>query len=297
MSAFRSLFAQRKHRRETATREARGENLWVEDLSQEVRIKFNHVIRILSDDRLLYDLEKIVELVCYQSGLSQLTETRGGFGYSPTNDVMSAITYQLYDSDRGIYYSAFSDDVVLSLIEGIWTLLSSRPMGRWNNPRQFYTGEIRTILEDHRVSYDFVEGHIIPRKELIMHSEVVVPTLTLLAGRKDFDFAERRYVEALKSIQDHRFDDAVTDASGSLEAVFDALGCDGKTLDRKAKQAQDVGLMSRHDQRVIDWISADRVAKGDSHISARETTRDDAWLAVHVAGAFMLRLANSENRT
>lgn len=42
----------------------------------------------------------------------------------------------------------------------------------------------------------------------------------------------------------------------------------------------------------MDWVSADRSERGEAHKSGSDD-RADAWLAVHVVGALILRLADS----
>src|SRR5437867_3146024 len=42
-------------------------------------------------------------------------------------------------------------------------------------------------------------------------------------------------------------------------------------------------------ERIGEWVSADRSARGDAH-AVTDADADDAWLAVHVVGALLLRL-------
>jgi hypothetical protein len=45
----------------------------------------------------------------------------------------------------------------------------------------------------------------------------------------------------------------------------------------------------------LNWASADRSQTGDSHKQS-DATIADAWLAVHVIGALILRLASDDPR-
>ena len=45
-----------------------------------------------------------------------------------------------------------------------------------------FQSEVRTILREERISFDLVERRIIPLESLELHTEVVVPTLSLLGG-------------------------------------------------------------------------------------------------------------------
>lgn len=45
----------------------------------------------------------------------------------------------------------------------------------------------------------------------------------------------------------------------------------------------------------MEWVSADRNAKGDSH-KADKAAKDDAWFIVHVVGALIVRLVGANGR-
>jgi hypothetical protein len=45
----------------------------------------------------------------------------------------------------------------------------------------------------------------------------------------------------------------------------------------------------------MHWVAADRSQSGESH-HASDATRDDAWLIVHIVGAFIVRLAAGGER-
>jgi len=192
-------------------------------------------------------------------------------------------------------------DIVFSLIEAIWHTTepfvyhSNAPRQRVD-PRQQFGVTIRTILSDHRVSYDFVEGQFVARGNQVMHNGIVEPTLSLLSGRKKFAAAETKFFDALKSIQESRFDDAVTDTCSALEETLDAVGCTGNTLNRKFQHAITLGIATGYDKKIVDWLSADRVDKGDTHSGGSKATRADAWLTLHVTGAVILCIAEAEKR-
>jgi len=61
--------------------------------------------------------------------------------------------------------------------------------------------------------------------------------------------------------------------------------------------ARKKGLLGPHDstlatgiEKIGDWVNADRSERGDAHLE-RDADFDAAWLAVHVAGALILRLS------
>jgi hypothetical protein len=46
---------------------------------------------------------------------------------------------------------------------------------------------------------------------------------------------------------------------------------------------------------VMEWVSADRSNKGDSH-RAEAAGNEDAWFTVHVVGALIVRLVGASGR-
>jgi hypothetical protein len=49
-------------------------------------------------------------------------------------------------------------------------------------------------------------------------------------------------------------------------------------------------------EKAMHWVAADRSETGESH-HASEASRDDAWLIVHVVGAFIVRLVAGGERS
>ncbi len=48
---------------------------------------------------------------------------------------------------------------------------------------------------------------------------------------------------------------------------------------------------------IVDWVNSDRSDRGNAHrYRESDATKADAWLAIHVAGALMVRLSNEEPR-
>ncbi|MDE0613666.1 MAG: hypothetical protein OXI32_04550 [bacterium] len=288
MSRSRPLFGLRQHRRQIAELEAEGKNLWADELYDTARIKLVHAVGgFVGNADFMFDdkIAEVAKLVSSQAGIISLSHAYDFRSKSSTEEILQAILH-----------SRCEKAIDFSIIEAIWDIVPHYPGNPEISPRTRYTEEIRTVFEDCRISYDFVEGNIIPRSEQIMHSEIIVPTLTLLSGRSNFVEAEQRYIQAIRSLGEGRFDDSITDASAALEAVFDALKCSGNVLDKRFRVAQQNGLLAAHDKKLVDWISADRVAKGDPHTGDGQTTRDDAWLLIYVIGAVILRLASSERR-
>ena len=288
----RTYFGLREYRRRMNEREDKGESLWTESLDDAARIKLVHVInRFMNDDHLRYDLEeqlpKIIQIINYQIGIMSLSSAFNFRAKSTHEEVVGAI---LNDGCK--------EEIIFSLLEAFWDIVPHYPTSFSASPRDIYANSIRSILEDHRVSYDFVEGNIIPRGEQEMHVEVVVPAITLLSGRSDFEDVERNYMEALTSIREQRFDDAVTNAASAVEATLRILDCgDTQTpLAKRGAMAIERNLLAPHDRGLLGWITATRGSEGDAHGQGSHTARADAWLVVHVAGALILRLVDGPNR-
>ncbi len=66
--------------------------------------------------------------------------------------------------------------------------------------------------------------------------------------------------------------------------------------------AKSKGLLASHDVNLtnaiesgLKWVAAERNERSDAH-KTEERPIADAWLIVHVVGAFILRLAQKEGR-
>lgn len=285
MNEDNSLYGLRELRKVTAQREARGEVLWTEHLDETVRNKLGYALADLRLGAANYqrNMGIVLDDVAKQLGLSPNKFDYDEY-YEPSECIFDCITDQSNHSS-----------LIFSIVEGIYQKLSVTHGPNVQAVRSDFTAEVQLVLEDHRIAFDFVEGRIIPRGEQVMHAKIVVPTISLLSGRSEFEESERYYCAAIKSIQSQRYDDAVNDASTALEAVFKALDFGGNALGARAKKAKNAGTINSYDLKYIDWIAADRAAKGDSH-PGNISTREDAWLAVHVVGAFILRLASGVGR-
>jgi hypothetical protein len=164
--------------------------------------------------------------------------------------------------------------------------------------------QINGVLREHRISFELVEDQMIEFESKELHENVVVPTLRLLAGRKDWESVEGAYQKALEEVSRGDPSDAITDAGTALQETLVALGCEGKSLGPLLKSARSKGLLAPHDaslEKAIDglvtWVSADRSEKGDSHKGASGASREDGWLTIHVVGALILRLVSGDERT
>ena len=274
------LFSGRKRERERQEAEARGENLWVTEFSLAVRAK---VLLALRDScyRSAVVMERAQGLLIRDEGRLQLTEAARAL--PPDEDFIT-------------YYQHSDTDGFASCVEALLRGLednrrADRGMGDYglNYEPERFRDKVREILATERAAWDLINGDMVPFESREMHVEVVAPVLTLLGGDVRFAAAETAYQKALKEIAVDA-GDAITDAARALQEMLTALGCEGNALGPLLTSAKKKGLLGPHDYKLIDWVSADRSEMGDAHKEGAPV-RHDAWLAVHIVGALILRLA------
>ena len=253
--------------------------MWTDVLDQHVRQKLSYA---------MFDLVEYGQSFG-ESALSQIAAHRTSreLGLPRLADVQSnrSDAYQaLLTSDEGI---------VFSLLEALYLTCLDR-IGDRSGLHNFETA-IKDILLTHRVSFDFIDGRIVPYESLELHQAVVVPALTLLGGKQRFAGAEKAYHDALHQIHDGNPENAITDAGTALQEALKALDCKGNALNPLAMSAQKKGILKGHDRKLINWMEADRSNTGDAH-NAAPASIEDAWLTVHVVGAIILRVAQDTPR-
>ena len=128
-----------------------------------------------------------------------------------------------------------------------------------------------------------------------MHQSVVSPTLTLLGGNERLARVEKAYRDALDQIHEGNPENSITDAGTALQEALQALGCKGNSLKPLAKAAQQKGILTGHDMKLINWVESDRSNTGDTH-NASPASVEDAWLTVHIVGAIILRITHNTPR-
>jgi hypothetical protein len=132
-----------------------------------------------------------------------------------------------------------SVDETLSYIEAIYnkTVAAREQFAAEYYHPEFWAERINEIFNSHRIAFRLVDGEIVPLSSDELHVEVVVPTLRLLHGRKDFENAHTAYLKALKEISNNDAADAITDAGTALQETLLALGCEGNALGPLLKSA------------------------------------------------------------
>ena len=166
-----------------------------------------------------------------------------------------------------------------------------------------YRDRISDIFDEHDVAWALVGERVVPRASAAMHATVVEPVFALTQGEPKLAAVEKAYQDALRELKPSGDpSDAITDAATALQEMLTAVGAKGNALGPLLTDARKRELLSPYDSKLVEgiealgeWVSAERSARGDAH-HAREASRDDAWLAVRVAGALILRLAAGRKR-
>jgi hypothetical protein len=195
-------------------------------------------------------------------------------------------------NDVAAFFLVSPDELVPSIIEAMFVALFDVS----NNPPwaptgwKTFTGAVNEVLYQERIGFEFVGGTLVEKDSQELHAEVIAPTLRLLSGRPGWEDVEKAYQRALEEISDGHPDDAITDAGAALQEALVKLGCEGNALGPLIASGLKKRLFAQHDAKLLSWASADRSELGDGHQGASPATRHDAWLAVHVVGAIILRL-------
>jgi len=156
---------------------------------------------------------------------------------------------------------------------------------------------VNDILNEHRIGYELIEGHMVEFESKELHEAVVAPTLKLLSGRSAWGKVEQAYQAALKEISAGTAGNAITDAGSALQEALLVANCKGNSLGPLIKSAVSKGVFTGYDAKLAEWVSADRSMMGDAHKGASPAAREDAWLTVHIVGALILRMAAQRPRS
>jgi hypothetical protein len=259
------LHARQKRLEALAEAEAAGESFWTKTFDKRTRVRIEAVWADLSrNDYLLLNFEgtpgeRIERRI--QEELGEVVISIGSFLRSAMDDVMPSVL-QAIAQERDAHWAE----------------------------------RVNRILLEERIAFELVDGNIVEFDSRELHVEVVAPAIRLLSGRDGWEDVESSYLKALTEIGTDP-SDAITDVGTALQAALALLGCSGNALGPLIKSARQKGLLAPHDenladgiQKILDWVSADRSTTGDAH-GVTGASPDDAWFAVHVVGALILRLA------
>lgn len=269
------LFHERRKLSEIEAAEARGEYLWTEKFSPEIRTKIWYAFVDSGGHSIGDSIGMCYFLLLRSIGVPHLARPH----IAPNHDL-----------ERFLVTSA-DDSLVPSIVEAMITAHSENAYIQ-SDARAYFQQTVNDVLRRGRVSFELVDHQMIPLESQQLHTEVVLPALSLLSGRPGLDGAERSYQDALRQISTGDAPNAITDVGTAVQETLEALGCDGNALAPLATSAVRKGLIAKHDKKLLDWIAASRSERGDGH-HATDASVEEAWLMVHVAGALILRLATS----
>lgn len=267
------LYSQRRREQQYAEREAAGESLWTTEISEPARrrVLFTYEDALRDKGYYLALMEDTQGLLLRVYGRPDL-----GIPGSPVFDVEQ-------------FMVSTSDDYALDVLEAMIALLPQH-----STERSRFIADVNQIFRQERLAYEVVNGQVVPFSSRELHTEVVVPTITLLGGRTELAMVETAYQNALEELGRGDAGDAITDAGTALQEMLTALKCTGNALGQMIDSAFKKGLIGGHDRKLLDWVAAERNTQGDAH-KVTDADLNDAWLMVHVVGALILHLSNSND--
>lgn len=284
------LHAMRRRMHDMAEAEAAGENFWTEGFDsrvrQRVRLAYDRIAQahgFAADERIF---ARARHMILEQLGLRYLARE----GWVPYGD-FDAFLREAADD----FYPTAIEALLTAVAE--WATTESEANAYSQLARD--TGE---IFAQERVAWKLVDGQMVEMKSSELHEAVVEPALRLLHDAR-YTAVDASYRKALDELSRGDGADAVTDAGTALQELLTALGCQGNQLGDLIRSARAKGLLAGHDtpllqavEKALHWVAADRSVTGESH-HASDASRDDAWLIVHIVGAFIVRLAAGSQRT
>lgn len=262
------LRSQREREKLQAELEASGESLWTEEFDSRAVTRINEIWRLVQEH--IYN-----STGSYQRSSEIATMLRINGGWVVAEQVYAGALRPT--SKQELEYSLDILEAFIKAFADVFDAIDDR---------------VNEVLREHRIGFRIVEHEVVSRGSDELHVSLVAPALRLLIGR-DFVNAHDAYLDALKEITAGKPGDAITDAGTALQETLTALGCTGNALGPLIDDAVRRGILAPHDKKIADWVSADRSTTGDAHHHSAATVAD-AWLAVHVTGALIVRLADPD---
>lgn len=288
------LHSMRRRIQAIAAAEAAGQPVWTEAFDERVRSRVRHVWSRIANgagwDEVGRCFETARRLILEQEGIASLT---------------AAETWASADFDQ--FFSTCPDDMWPTALEALTLAIEARDQEGAQVGYIYYgyanafTEEVNEIFHQERVAWKFVDHQMVEMKSSELHEAVLEPALRLLHDPR-FAAADQSYRKALEELSRGDGADAITDAGTALQEVLTTVGCEENQLGDLIKSAKAKGLLASHDtpvstaiEKALRWVAADRSQSGESH-HASSASREDAWLIVHIVGAFIVRLAEGTAR-
>lgn len=273
------LFSERNRLRQIEEREAAGDDVWIDTFPIEALVKISSLWQWAAENM--------------RPGPRMGRMLRQIFLSSVGKEPIAQEPSQLPAAGREA-----ATEQILDLLEVLYMLAKNFSITPGGDD---ISENLNGILHSHRIAYKMIDGQMFPYRDDPVFASTIEPTIRLLVDKR-FDAAQKSYRSALQEIRVGDAADAVTDAGRALQDTLGALGYEGSTIGRQLANAKKDGLLAGHDiplgkalEAVINWASAERSETGDAHKDSNATL-DDAWLAVQVIGALILRLASDNPR-
>lgn len=282
------LYSERKRIKELEAREATGQSIWSNVAETALRTKIKWLGEsygyVANDYDSSFGTKKIFEaahaIVSRSIGREHL--------YSPT-----------YSADQNFaeYIFKCSDENFPNVIEALARAIKyfGTEHANYKNSYKKFTKEVNEELASYRLSYSLENCEVIDFESREIHNEIVVPVLRLLTT-PGWEKVESAYQDSLKELSSGNSGDAITDATTALQEGLRQLGCKGTDFAKLLASAEKTILKSYDAKYVaairslVDWSSAYRSNKGDSH-KVVNVDREDAWFVIHTVGILLLRLS------
>lgn len=273
------IFSERKKHAEALTRQAAGENLWVEKFPEEFRVQLVFAMNESSHYPHVF-IESAQYRLCKKYGRTHLKTPGVRRGVDFTDFIQSGTTDDIADGIE-IFIEALSDARLQAEVS------------EYTNVNNFVS-EVRRLLYINFVAFDLFDGEIIPRGERQLYGEIIEPLLGYLGANPDFAKAKTAYLNGVEQIKKNDGANAITDFGTAVEELLRALGATGANSSKLKDSAEQLNIIKPWDKKLIDWIATER-NEGEAHF-AEGGTLDDAWLHAHIAGAVLLRLSKGTAR-
>lgn len=265
-------FLRRKRETEMAVREEMGENFWREDFPISTR---NRILYLFADcinsHTFIYEMTRAA--IFRSEGVAYLN--------NPNLDAVP---------DFLAYCQLDDDDKFCEAVERFYEQISNYDnMGRFNiwNSSKYFQEQITNILLEDRISWDFIEGMLVPRASNATHSNILLPTLTLLR-KPEFHEVNATFLKGLSELTKRDAGDAITDFGTALQLFLAVKGCTGDTLGAQKNYGTGKGFLTSHQGRLIDLI-ADLRNKGEVH-NADHYEMNKGWLMSNLVGSLILSM-------
>lgn len=277
------LYAERVRRQGIEAAEAEGDSFWTRELDEKARYKLEaatkEVIAVLHERN--RDIREQISLtVCKNVGLPS-----DRWATSAPMTTFFRPAEAIVDEDTPI---------AVSIIEATLNFAADSRFGGNANIAEYYERKVDDVLKTHRLEFALIDREFVPLGSEALHAEIVEPVVRLLRNRDGWEAVEKAYTDALGELYDGKPEDAVTDAASALQEALGSLGASGNTVSKRFKDLADKGVLQPYDKHMASWLEADRAEKGDVH-DAAPSEGADAWLVVHIVGAWIRRLSELDD--